>query len=193
MCSPTHNAVAITIDYPPANLPPSELATQMPQATFSACSQTYSPTAPRVASQQSNRTRDPMQIKSLATYLKTYVIFFPHSPPTFHTPSLQPCNNDGLTPFPLFFAFAFATVCIASTARGRAASPIVDLVRRGMRCWSRVYHCQRARPRRRCICGQSTWGHSRCKGQECGRRVLRVGRVAESRGTRNTCLGTRAL
>ncbi|SRR6266852_4721222 len=116
MCSPTHNAAAITIGYPPANLPPSELATQMPQATFSACFPTYSPTAPRAADHlvPSHRTRDPMQIKSLATYLKRYVISFPHSPPTFHTPSLQSWeeggrysmpNNDVLTPFPFFFRF----------------------------------------------------------------------------------------
>jgi hypothetical protein len=106
MCSPTHNAAAITTDYPPANFPRNELATQMPRATFSACSPTCSPpTAPRATDRlavpsQSNRdrrrTRDPMQIKSLATYLKTYVTH----PLTFHPPTktAQP-----LPPF--FFCF----------------------------------------------------------------------------------------
>jgi hypothetical protein len=89
MCSPTHNAAAITIGYPPANLPPSERATQMPQATSSACSPAYSPIAPRAADHlvPSQQTRDPMQIKSLATYLKTYVIIlFPYSPRPLFTP-----------------------------------------------------------------------------------------------------------
>jgi hypothetical protein len=190
MCSPTHNAASITTGYPPANRPPSEPATQMPQAAFSACSPACSPTAPRATADrlvpdQSNRTRDPMQIKSLATYLKTCVIFFPLQYLHF-SPSNVCATQRRLTP--LFSFFLSLLYCIASTARGRAAFPVVGLVRRGMRCRFRVHHRQRARPRRWYICGQSTWGHSRRKGQERGRRILRVGRATESRGTWNTFL-----
>ena len=191
MYSPTHNAAAITTGYPRANLPPNEQATQMPRTTFSACSPACSLTAvratvDRLVPSQSNRIRDPMLIKSLAMYLKTYVIFT-------LSPLFRVCaSNEGSPPF-LFSFCLFFWYCIASTARGRAASPVVDLVRRGMWRRSRVYHCQHARPRCWCICGQSTWGHSRCKGKECGRCVLRVGRSAESRGTRNARLGARAL
>lgn len=108
-----------------------------------------------------------------------------HSPISIFHPPTYAQRNDGS---PLFFFFFRYCTCIASTARGRAASPVVGLVRRDMRCRSRVYHRQRARPRRWCICGQSTWGHSRCKGQERGRRIHRIGRAAESRGTWNTFL-----
>jgi hypothetical protein len=112
MCSPTHNAASITTGYPPANRPPSEPATQMPQAAFSACSPACSATAPRATADrlvpdQSNRTRDPMQIKSLATYLKTCVIFFPLQYLHF-SPSNVCATQRRLTP--LFFFFSFATV-----------------------------------------------------------------------------------
>jgi hypothetical protein len=172
MCSPTHNAAPITTSYPPANLPPSEPTDRH-----------------QVPSHQSNRTRDPMQIKSLATCLKRYVTFFFLSPGfTLRKRGTVCITQRHLTPIPPPLSFT-----IASTARGPAASPVVGLVRRGMRCRSRVYHRQRARPRRWCIYGQSTWGHSGCKGQERGRRVLRVGRATESRGTRRIrFLGARA-
>jgi hypothetical protein len=101
--------------------------------------------------------------------------------------TLQRMRN-ATTAHPSFFFFLSLLYCIASTARGRAAFPVVGLVRRGMRCRFRVHHRQRARPRRWYICGQSTWGHSRRKGQERGRRILRVGRATESRGTWNTFL-----
>lgn len=167
MCSPTHNAAPITTGYPPANHPPSELTERH-----------------QVPSHQSNRTRGPMQIKSLATCLKTYVTFFFLSPGFTLRRRVTVCiPNDVLTPI-FFSPLHPLSFTIASTARGRAASPFVDLVGRSMRCRSRVYHRQRARPRRWCIYGQSTWGHSGCKGQERGRRVLRVGRATESRGTR---------
>lgn len=166
MCSPTHNAASITTGYPPANLPLSELATQMPRATFSVCSPACSPqptVPPRGATTDQPAPfprNNPMQIKSLATYLKTYVgPFFPH--PDSSTTTAHPSSFNSF-----FFCY------VASAARGRTASPIVDLVRCGMRCWSRVYHCQHARPRCWCICGQSTWSHSGCKGKERGRRVL---------------------
>ena len=97
------------------------------------------------------------------------------------------------TAHPPLFSFRYTQLNLASTARGRAAFPVVDMVGCSMRCWSRVYHCQHARPRRWCVCGQSTRGHSGCKGQERGCRFLRVGCAAESRGTRNTFLGSRAL
>ena len=176
MCSPTHNAAPITTCYLPANLPPNEPTDRH-----------------QVPSQQSNRTRDPMQIKSLATCLKTYVTFFFLSPGfTLRRRVPYAYPNDVSPPFPPPSPHPLSFT-IASTARGRAASPVVDLVRRGMRCRSRVYHRQRARPRRWCICGQSTWGHSGCEGQERGRRVLRVGRATESRGTRRIrFLGARA-
>jgi hypothetical protein len=65
----------------------------------------------------------------------------------------------------------------------------VVLARFSMRCRSGLYHRQRAWPCRWRICGESTRGHSGRKGQERGRRVLRVGRHAESRGTLTTSSG----
>lgn len=83
----------------------------------------------------------------------------------------------------LLFFLPFAA---ASTARGRAASPIVVLARLSMWCRSGLYHRERAWPRRWRICGESTRGHSGRKGQECGRRLFRVGRHTESGGTLTT-------
>jgi hypothetical protein len=82
-------------------------------------------------------------------------------------------------PLTSFFPLSLA----ASTARGRAASPVVDLARLSMRGWAGLYRRQRARPRRWRICGEPARGHSGCKGQERGCRVRRVGRSAESGGT----------
>lgn len=156
--------------YPQANLPPREPATQTHQPTFSACFPACSPAARATDSPgppQSNRGRDPTRITSLVTYLKTYVVAL-----LFH---LSPSNDPPLTSF----SPSFAT---ASTARGREASPVVDLARLGMRCRARLYYRQRAWPRRWRIRGESTRGHSGCKGQERGGRLLRVGRPAESGG-----------
>lgn len=93
---------------------------------------------------------------------------FPY-PPLFYTQR----------PLTSFFSLSLA----ASTARGRAASSVVELARLSMRCWAGLYHRQRARPRRWRICGEPARGHSGCKGQERGFRVRRVGRSAESGGT----------
>jgi hypothetical protein len=82
-------------------------------------------------------------------------------------------------PLTSFFPLSLA----ASTARGRAALPVVDLARLSMRGWAGLYRRQRARPRRWRICGEPARGHSGCKGQERGCRVRRVGRSAESGGT----------
>ena len=116
MYSPTHNAAAITTGYLPAKLPPSEQATQMPQTTFSACSPACSPTTPRVTERlvpsQGNRTKDPMQIKSLATCLKTYVIFFSLSPLfTLRRTRGYAQRNDGS--HPPFFIIIIFRYCIS--------------------------------------------------------------------------------
>jgi hypothetical protein len=175
MCSLTHNVASIMIVYLQANLLPREPAIQMHRAPFSACFPACSLVAEATDSPgppQTNRDRDPTQITSLAPCLKTYV-FFPHPPPAFlHATTAY-----------FLFLLPFAA---ASTARGRAASPIVVLARLSMRCRSGLYHRERAWPRRWRICGESTRGHSGRKGQECGRRLLRVGRHTESGGTLTT-------
>ncbi len=107
LCSPTHNDGGITTCCPPADLPLSEPAIQMPQATFSACFPACSLTAQRATDRlmasQSNQHRNPTQIKSLATYLKRYVIFFPYrhfTPSNVGGYARRPLN-------PLFFVRSF--------------------------------------------------------------------------------------
>ena len=193
MCSLTHNAAATMISYPRVDLPPRGLATQMLQPTFSprlpACS-----VAARVTDnpglEPSNRNRDQTRIESLVMYSKTYVLYSPFftlplpSSPIFLYRFSPPPNGrrDAWRLLTLLFR-----PYLASTARGRAASPVVDVVGRSMRCRPRLYHRQRPRSCCRCVCGESSWGHPRCKGKERGCCIRRVGRRAKGRGPSKTC------
>lgn len=146
MCSLTHNAAATMTSYPRVDLPPKGPTTQMLQPTFSprlpACS-----VAVRVTDNpglgQSNRDRDQTRIESLAMYSRMYVLYshfftLPFPLPLFFFIVFFPLltvkgKYDYCSPF-------FFGPILASTARGRAASPVVDVAGRSMRCRPRLYH-----------------------------------------------------
>lgn len=176
----THNAVASTIGYPRADLPPRGPATQEHQATSSVRSPVCLAAAPLAMDSPgllpiNNRDRDQTRIASLGTYLKTYV--FPSFLSLSHTLFLILSPTAAVAHRCFFFFFM-----LASTTRSRAASPVVELARRSMWRWSGLHHRQRARLCCWCICGESTRGHPGCKGKERGRRVRRIGWRSEGRG-----------
>jgi hypothetical protein len=178
MCSLIHNDAASMTGYPRVDLLPRGPATQMHRATFSArlpaCSAAARATD-RPGQAPNNRDRDQTQITFSATFSKRYrYAFFSSSPLNVRRGPLT---------HPLFFSLPPPP---ASTTRSRAASPVVVMAGRSVRCRSRLHHRQRARPRRRCVYRESSWGHPGCKGKERGRRILRIGWRAEGRGSSKT-------
>ncbi len=159
----TPNDAASTTDCPLADHPRSGPTTQMHRATFSArfpaCLAVEPMDRRGRAPLLSNQGRGQTRIASLAMYSKMCVSTLLQSPQA-RAYYLQP----------------------ASPARGRTASPALDLVRCGMWCWSRLHHGQHARSCRGRVRGESTRSRQRCQRKECRSCVRRIKRGPEGRG-----------